>query len=68
MKNRISNMASKKLAFSGSCAGLIIAHAEKWGWQAWHGYSVAFIAGLYCLGVGIQEGLSALSHKDTPKP
>lgn len=67
--NRLANMASKKLAFAGSCVGLIVADAETHGWQPWHGYSVAFVAGFYCLAVAIHEGLQALSKRhDPPKP
>ena len=61
--NRLQNMASKKLAFAGSCVGIIVAHAEKSGWLAWHGYSVAFVAGCYCLSVAIHEGLQAMAKK-----
>lgn len=59
--NKIQSMASKKLAFAGAIVGLIVADAEArvGGWLAYHCYSVAFVAGCYCIAVAIHEGLAA---------
>ena len=55
MKTKIQAMASRKLAFVGALAGLVVANAEVHGWQWWHAIALGILGAGYAIGQGLHD-------------